>query len=58
MWSGFEPESITDTELLHAFGLDYPGDDIPNWMMTKLGPLVVKEHVTMDEFRTRPAVRA
>ena len=25
MWSGFEPESITGTELLHALGLDYPG---------------------------------
>ena len=51
MWSGFEPESITDTELLHALGLDYPEADIPDWVMTKLGPLVVKGHVTVDQFR-------
>ena len=30
-------------------GLDYPGIDIPDWMMTELGPLVVKREVTIDE---------
>ena len=52
MWSGFEPESITDAQLLAALGLDYPGVDIPNWVMTELGPLVVKGSVGIDEFKT------
>ena len=33
-------------------GLDYPGADIPNWMMTELGVLVAKGLVTVEEFRT------
>ena len=45
MWSGFEPESLTDDQLLHALGLDYRGDDIPGWVMTELGPLVVKKGI-------------
>ena len=52
MWSGFEPESISDAHLLAALGLDYPGADIPNWVMTELEPLVVNGSVTVDEFRT------
>ena len=52
MWSGFEPESITDAELLESLNLDYPDADIPNWMMTQLGVLVAKGDVTVEEFRT------
>ena len=50
MWSGFESFVLDDAGLLGALGLDYPGTDIPNWVMTELGPLVVKEKITMDEF--------
>ena len=52
MWSGFDPESISDAQLLASLGLDYPGVDIPSWVMTELGPLVVKGDVTIDEFKT------
>ena len=52
MWSGFEPESISDAQLLASLGLDYPGADIPAWVMTELGPLVAKGGVTVDEFKT------
>ena len=52
MWSGFEPESIFDADLLDLLGLDYPGADIPNWVMTELGPLAAKGDVTVDEFKT------
>ena len=52
MWSGFEPESITDAQLLASLNLDYPGADIPSWVMTELGPLVVKGGVTVGEFKT------
>ena len=54
MWAGFEPESITDAELLAALGLNYQGGgaDIPPWMMTELGPLVAKGEITVGEFRT------
>ncbi len=52
MWSGFEPESMTDAQLLASLGLDYPGTDIPGWVMTELGPLAAKGHVSMDEFMT------
>ena len=52
MWSGFEPESITDAQLLAVLGLDYPGADIPGWVMTELGPLVANGDVTVGEFRT------
>ena len=52
MWSGFEPESISDAQLLASLGLDYPGADIPSWMMTELGPLVAKGEITVGEFRT------
>ena len=51
MWAGFEPESMTDAQLLASLGLDYPGVDIPGWVMTELGPLVAKGDVTADEFR-------
>ena len=51
MWSGFEPESITDAQLLASLGLDYPDVDIPNWVMTKLGVLIAKGDVTVDEFK-------
>ena len=52
MWSGFESESLTDAELLESLNLDYPGVDIPNWMMTELGALVSTGDVTVEEFRT------
>ena len=52
MWSGFEPESISDAQLLASLGLDYPGADIPAWVMTELGPLVAKGDVTAGEFKT------
>ena len=52
MWPGFEPEPVTDADLLASLGLDYPGVDIPSWMMTELGVLVAKELVTVGEFRT------
>ena len=47
---GVEPESITDAQLLASLGLDYPDVDIPNWVMTKLGVLIAKGDVTVDEF--------
>ena len=50
MWSGFEPESITDAQLLALLGLDYPGVNIPNWVMAELGPLAAKERITVDQF--------
>ena len=52
MWSGFEPESISDAQLLASLGLDYPGMDIPSWMMTELGPLAAKGDITAGEFKT------
>ena len=52
MWSGFEPEFITDAQLLDALGLDYPDIDLPDWMMTELGVLVARGSVTVDEFKT------
>ena len=52
MWSGFEPEMITDEQLLVSLGLDddYPDADIPDWVMTDLGVLAAKGDVTVDEF--------
>ena len=51
MWSGFESEMITDTQLLELLGLeDYQGVDLPDWMMTELGVLVARGDVTVDEF--------
>ena len=51
MWSGFESEFITDTQLLELLGLeDYQDVDLPDWMMTELGVLVAKGDVTVDEF--------
>ena len=52
MWSGFEPKSISDAQLLASLRLDYPGMDIPNWMMTELGPLAAKGGITAGEFKT------
>ena len=52
MWSGFEPESISDAQLLASLGLDYPGVDIPSWVMTELGPLVAKDDITVEQFKT------
>ena len=52
MWSGFEPESISDAQLLASLGLDYPGVDIPSWVMTELGSLVAKGDITAGEFKT------
>ena len=50
MWSGFEPESLTDDQLLHELGLDYREADIPDWMMTELGVLAANGDVTVGEF--------
>ena len=51
MWSGFESEFITDTQLLDLLGLeDYQDVDLPDWMMTELGVLVAKGDVTVGEF--------
>ena len=50
MWSGFEPEMITDEQLLASLGLDHLDADIPGWMMTELGVLAAKGDVTVDEF--------
>ena len=51
MWAGFEPESLTDAGFLTMIDLDYPDVDIPDWMMTDLGVLTVKDLVTVDEFK-------
>ena len=40
-WAGFAPGTVSDAELLEALNLDYPGADIPLWVMTNPGPLVV-----------------
>ena len=50
MWSGFDSFVLDDAGLLETMGLDYPGADIPSWMMTELGPLAAKEKITLDEF--------
>ena len=51
MWSGFEAEFITDTQMLELLGLeDYQDVDLPDWMMTELGVLVAMDAVTVDEF--------
>ena len=51
MWSGFESEMITDTQLLELLGLEgYQDVDLPDWMMTELGVLVARGDVTVDEF--------
>ena len=51
MWSGFESEFITDTQLLELLGLEgYQDVDLPDWMMTQLGVLVAKGDVTVNEF--------
>ncbi len=50
-WSGFEPGSVTDAQLLEALGLEYDGD-IPRWVMTKLGVLCAQDRVTIEEFTT------
>ena len=52
MWAGFEPESLTDADLLTMIDLDYPDADIPDWMMTDLGVLTARNMVTVDQFRT------
>ena len=43
---------MTDAQLLAVLGLDYPGVDIPNRMMTELGVLVARGDVTAGEFKT------
>ena len=54
MWSGFEPESITDAQLPASLGLGYSCVDIPNWMMTELGTLAARGDVTVGGFKTAP----
>ena len=51
MWSGFDSVVLDDAGLLVALGLDYPGMDIPGWIMTKLGPLAAKGEITIGEFK-------
>ena len=50
-WSGFEPGSVTDAQLLDALGLEHDGD-IPIWVMTKLGVLLSQDQITLEEFTT------
>ena len=45
---------MTDAELLALLGLDYPGIDIPSWVMTELGTLAARGDVTAGGFRTAP----
>ena len=52
MWSGLEPELATDAQLLASLDLDYPGAEIPNWMMVNLGPMVSRGDITIGEFVT------
>ena len=52
MWSGFEPESISDAQLLASLGLDYPGADVPSWVMTELRVLAAQGDITVEQFRT------
>lgn len=52
MWAGFDASVIGDTEVLALLGLDYPGADIPTWVMTQLAPAVIKDRITLDEFMT------
>ena len=52
MWSGFEPESISDAQLLASLDLDYPGADIPSWVMTELGVLAAGGDITVEQFTT------
>ena len=47
----FVPEPATDSQLLKSLDLDYPGAEIPVWVMTELRPLVVKGPVTVEEFK-------
>ena len=49
-WPGFEPES--GAQLLASLEPDYPGLDVPDWVMTELGPLVAKDDITVGEFKT------
>ncbi len=51
MWAGFDPQSISDSELLESIGLDYPGADIPDWVMTDLAVLVIGGDLTIDTFK-------
>ena len=53
MRSGFEPEFATDTQMPELLGLEgYRDVDLPDWMVNKLGVLVVKGDVTTGEFLT------
>ena len=50
-WSGFEPGSVTDAQLLEALGLEHDGN-IPSWVMTELGVLLSQDQITLEEFTT------
>ena len=42
---------VTDAQLIEFLGLeDYQGIDLPDWMVTKLGVLVAKGDVTVNQF--------
>ncbi len=51
MWSGFEPGSVTDAQLLDALNLGH-GREIPDWVMTHLGILFSEDRITLEEFTT------
>ena len=40
------------TSLASSLGLDYPGLDVPDWVIVKLGPLAAKGDITAGEFKT------
>ena len=54
MWSGFEPESVSDARLLALMRPDYSGVDMPNRMVAKVGVLAATGDITAGEFKTTP----
>ena len=43
---------MTDAQLLALLGFDYPGADMPGWVMIELGVLVTKGDITAGGFKT------
>ena len=55
MRSGFEPEFITDTQMLELLGFeDYQDADLPDWMMNKLVVLIAKGDIAVGQFMLAP----
>ena len=52
MWSDFVPESTSGIQPLTSLGLDYPGADMSDCVMTHLGSVVVQEWIAVEEFKT------